>query len=200
VNIFCKQPKSSTPPLYSHANVNILKVPPIAVMMLTGLGHDTLVNSLLFLAGVLPSHVHGFYISCTYFHRRRKARKGRYPGGRKGMIASKNVLNGGLRLAEVERRWLAENGGESEKLSRRRLSRASKRQSRRSSRRSSWRDEEYKEFASEVGGRDNINQRQAEMDMVHARPQSHRIQTWRSEVADTDVDITPALPPRPGVG
>lgn len=116
------------------------------------------------------------------------------------MIASKNVLNGGLRSSEVERRWLAENGGESEKLSNRRLSRASKRRSKRDSGISSWRDEEYKEFGCELGGRDNMIQRQAEMNMIYARPQSHRIQTWRSEVVDTDVDMIPALPPRPGIG
>jgi hypothetical protein len=164
-------------------------------MMLTGLGHDTLVNSLLFLAGVLPSHIHGFYISSTYFHRRRKARKGRYPGGPKGMIASRNVLNGGLRSSEVERRWLAENGEESEK----RASRGTKRHSKRSSRKSSWREEEYKEF-EDVGGRGDGMKRQVEMDMGQVRPQTHRIQTWRSGVVGIDAEMMPALPPRPGVG
>jgi len=41
--------------------VNIF-FPPLAVMMITGLGADTLLNSLLFLCAVIPSHVHGFYI------------------------------------------------------------------------------------------------------------------------------------------
>jgi uncharacterized membrane protein YqaE (UPF0057 family) len=41
--------------------VNIF-FPPLAVMMMTGLGADTLLNSLLFLCAVIPSHVHGFYI------------------------------------------------------------------------------------------------------------------------------------------
>lgn len=41
--------------------VNIF-FPPLAVMMITGLGVDTLVNSLLFLCAVIPSHIHGFYI------------------------------------------------------------------------------------------------------------------------------------------
>ena len=117
------------------------------------------------------------------------------------MIASKNVLNGGLKASEVERRWLAENGGESEKTSSKRLSRASKKQSKRSSRRTSWREEEeYKEFEGEMGGRDNGIQRQLEIDMGQVRPQTHRIQTWRSEVVDSDVEMIPALPPRPGVG
>ena len=41
--------------------VNIF-FPPLAVMMLTGLGADTMLNCLLFLCAVIPSHVHGFYI------------------------------------------------------------------------------------------------------------------------------------------
>lgn len=41
--------------------VNIF-FPPLAVMMLTGLGADTALNCLLFLLAVIPSHVHGFYI------------------------------------------------------------------------------------------------------------------------------------------
>ncbi|KAE9972298.1 hypothetical protein EG327_009529 [Venturia inaequalis] len=169
--------------------VNIF-FPPVAVMMLTGLGHDTMVNSLLFLAGVLPSHVHGFYISCTYSHRRRKARKGRYPGDKKGMIASKNVLNGGLSSRECERRWLAENGG----IEKVKSSRNSKRQSRRNSRRSSLgEDVATKEFEGGIGKR-------VEMDSGDVRPQTSRIQTWRSGVVDPGVDLMPALPPRPGVG
>lgn len=51
--------------------VNIF-FPPLAVMMLTGLGADTAVNCLLFLLAVIPSHIHGFYISWVYFWRRRK--------------------------------------------------------------------------------------------------------------------------------
>jgi len=169
-------------------------------MMLTGLGHDTMVNSLLFLACVIPSHIHGFYISCTYFHRRRKARKGLYPGGDAGMIASKNVLNGGLSSAEVERRWLAENGGGLEKSRSSRTTRASKRQSRRNSRQSSWREEDYKQFEGNMAGRNSRTQRQFDMTTNQARPQAHRIQTWRSEVVDREAELLPALPPRPGVG
>ena len=77
---------------------------------MTGFGHDTLMNSILFLCAVIPSHFHGFYLSCTYFHRRRKARKGRYPGGPKTLIYSDDLLNGGLSAREVERRWLEESG------------------------------------------------------------------------------------------
>lgn len=53
--------------------VNIF-FPPLAVMMLTGLGADTALNCLLFLLAVIPSHVHGFYLSWMYFWRRRKVR------------------------------------------------------------------------------------------------------------------------------
>lgn len=53
--------------------INII-FPPLAVMMITGLGLDTAVNCLLFLLAVIPSHVHGFYISWVYFWRRRKVR------------------------------------------------------------------------------------------------------------------------------
>ena len=46
--------------------------PPIAVAMLAGAEWDCMLNCIFFLCGVLPSHVHGFYISCVYFHRRGK--------------------------------------------------------------------------------------------------------------------------------
>jgi uncharacterized membrane protein YqaE (UPF0057 family) len=46
--------------------------PPLAVAMLCGFEYDCLLNCALFLLAVLPSHIHGFYISCTYFHRRKK--------------------------------------------------------------------------------------------------------------------------------
>lgn len=46
--------------------------PPLSVMMLCGVGFDLLINCCFFLLAVFPSHIHGFYISCTYFHRRSK--------------------------------------------------------------------------------------------------------------------------------
>jgi len=82
--------------------VNIF-FPPLAVAMLTGMGMDTALNCLFFLLAVIPSHIHGFYVSWVYFSRRRRVRKGKYPGGPKSMITSKNVLNGGLSDAEVAR-------------------------------------------------------------------------------------------------
>jgi len=110
--------------------------PPLAVAMLTGMGMDTALNCLFFLLAVIPSHVHGFYVSWVYFSRRRRVshflchlltmalprhlslhkleltdlacshlqvRKGKYPGGPKSMITSKDVVNGGLSDAEVAR-------------------------------------------------------------------------------------------------
>lgn len=41
------------------------------------------------------STLKGFYISCTYYHRKRKVKKGRYPGGPKTLIESERVINGG---------------------------------------------------------------------------------------------------------
>lgn len=74
-------------------------------MLVAGPGPDCLINTLLFIAGVLPGHIHGFYITCTYFHRKRKVRKGRYPGGRKRGIYSQTVWNGGASNARVRELW-----------------------------------------------------------------------------------------------
>jgi hypothetical protein len=62
-----------------------------------------IINCVLFLLAVIPAHVHGFYISIVYFYRKRKVRKGIYPGGHKSFIFSERVLNGGARTSEVER-------------------------------------------------------------------------------------------------
>ncbi|KAF1353761.1 hypothetical protein BDV97DRAFT_285830, partial [Delphinella strobiligena] len=40
--------------------------PPLSVALLAGLEWDCMLNCILFLCGVLPSHIHGFYISCVY--------------------------------------------------------------------------------------------------------------------------------------
>lgn len=54
--------------------VNLL-FPPAAVYALCGIGLDLALNCVFFILAVIPSHIHGFYITCTYFHRRRKVRK-----------------------------------------------------------------------------------------------------------------------------
>ncbi len=51
--------------------INIL-MPPLAVLVLCGADWDFALNCVLFLLAVIPSHIHGFYITMTYFHRRHK--------------------------------------------------------------------------------------------------------------------------------
>ncbi|KAI6791350.1 hypothetical protein KC363_g2876 [Hortaea werneckii] len=89
--------------------VNLI-LPPLAVALLAGIDVDFLINCTLFLLAVIPSHIHGFYISLVYFHRRKKVRKGQYPGGPKAFIFSKSVLNGGASDAEIDRLWRKERG------------------------------------------------------------------------------------------
>jgi uncharacterized membrane protein YqaE (UPF0057 family) len=86
-------------------SITILNIffPPLAVGLLDNFSTDCLVNSILFVCGVLPSHVHGFYISCVYFSRRHKVRRGIYPGGYKAFIYTDTILNGGVSNAEVRR-------------------------------------------------------------------------------------------------
>jgi len=81
-----------------------LVFPPLAVGTLTGFtSRETLLNSLLFLLAVLPSHVHGLYISTVYFTRKRRVRKGKWPGhpGLPG-IWSEKVLTGGAGWDEAQ--------------------------------------------------------------------------------------------------
>ncbi|EOD50987.1 putative plasma membrane proteolipid 3 protein [Neofusicoccum parvum UCRNP2] len=128
--------------------------PPLAVIFLTGFGMDTMINALLFLAAIIPSHIHGFYLSCTYFHRRRKVRKGRWPGGPKPLIYSDNVLCGGARWDEVQRlRRLEQGCPDNEKLELRKQRRASRRESRRVSRRpGGYGESRQASYASVAGG------------------------------------------------
>ncbi|PVH83543.1 hypothetical protein DL98DRAFT_358147, partial [Cadophora sp. DSE1049] len=46
--------------------------PPLSVLLVAGPGMDCLINTLFFIAGVIPGHIHGFYVTCTYFHRKHK--------------------------------------------------------------------------------------------------------------------------------
>jgi uncharacterized membrane protein YqaE (UPF0057 family) len=73
---------------------------------IAGPGTDCLINTFFFLAGVIPGHIHGFYITCTYFSRKRKVRKGHYPGGKKAGVYSEAVWNGGASDEKVEGLWL----------------------------------------------------------------------------------------------
>ncbi|KAF2222676.1 putative stress response RCI peptide, partial [Elsinoe ampelina] len=74
--------------------VNIV-FPPATVLIVTGAGMDTLINCFLFLLAVIPSHVHGFYLTWVYFARRHRAKRGRYPGKPHPMIYSDKINNGG---------------------------------------------------------------------------------------------------------
>lgn len=77
--------------------------PPLAVGLLTGFtSRDTFLNSCLFLLAIIPSHIHGFYISITYFTRKRRARRGQWPGSsRKAGVWSEKVLTGGIGFEEA---------------------------------------------------------------------------------------------------
>ncbi|KAH7417906.1 hypothetical protein BKA64DRAFT_182293 [Cadophora sp. MPI-SDFR-AT-0126] len=76
---------------------------------------DCLINTLFFIAGVIPGHIHGFYVTCTYFHRKHKVKRGRYPGGRKTGIYSEEVWNGGATRRHVDQLWRGERRAEEEK-------------------------------------------------------------------------------------
>jgi uncharacterized membrane protein YqaE (UPF0057 family) len=82
--------------------VNIF-FPPLAVILVCGPEIDFIINCLLFLAGVIPSHLHAVYISWTYFNRKRKVQKGVYPGKWRWGIYSAKVQNGGASNAEIAR-------------------------------------------------------------------------------------------------
>ena len=82
--------------------INII-FPPLGVMLLCGPETDLIMNCILFLFAIIPSHVHAFYISCTYFNRKKKVRKGIYPGTWRQGIYSERVQNGGASWKEIER-------------------------------------------------------------------------------------------------
>lgn len=140
-----KHPSTSRSSTKSRANhhTDATTVPPLSVMLVAGVGMDALVNTLWFLCGVIPGHVHGFYVTWTYFSRKKKVRKGRYPGGPKPFIYSRRVINGDASDERVRQLWRAEQrasmgqdaGGDGD-LRKPASRRASRRTSRRTSRRS----------------------------------------------------------------
>lgn len=87
-------------------------------MLVAGVGMDALINTLFFLAGVIPGHIHGFYVTWTYFSRKRKVKKGRYPGGPKPLLYSKRVINGDASDERVRQLWRAEQRAKEEKMAR----------------------------------------------------------------------------------
>ncbi|KAK9777771.1 hypothetical protein AB5N19_04481 [Seiridium cardinale] len=79
-----------------------LLFPPLAVFLLCGFDADFAMNCFLFILAVIPSHIHGMYISFIYFHRKNRVRKGRWPGKRRGLIYSEKVQNGGATSRQLE--------------------------------------------------------------------------------------------------
>ena len=75
------------------------------ISQVAGVTMDCVINTLFFIAGVIPGHIHGFYITCTYFHRKKKVKKGKWPGGPKPFIYSQEVWNGGASNARVRVLW-----------------------------------------------------------------------------------------------
>lgn len=92
-------------------------------MLVAGVGIDVLINTFFFLAGVIPGHIHGFYVTWTYFSRKRKVNRGKYPGGPKPFIYSKRVINGDASDERVGQLWREEQRAKEEKLRRRGSSR-----------------------------------------------------------------------------
>jgi uncharacterized membrane protein YqaE (UPF0057 family) len=93
-------------PLVKRLTIAVMNIvfPPVAVMLLTNsCNADVLLNSILFLLAVIPSHVHGFYLSWTYFNRKRKVRRGVYPGDKHSGIWSDRINQGGATRKEYLR-------------------------------------------------------------------------------------------------
>jgi uncharacterized membrane protein YqaE (UPF0057 family) len=85
--------------------LNIL-FPPLAVLLVAGPGMDFMLNCIFFLLAVIPSHIHGMYVTWTYWSRKRKVSKGKLPGKRRGGIYSEKVQMGGAskgQLRDIER-------------------------------------------------------------------------------------------------
>lgn len=136
INIFCTSPHfsttlftnqqpSSTPLRNAGLNPKHVSSLPSNIFQIAGPGMDCLINTLFFIAGVIPGHIHGFYISCTYFNRKKKVRKGRYPGGRKSLIYSEEVWNGGASNEEVRELRARERRRDEEKMVKRKSRRSS---------------------------------------------------------------------------
>ncbi|KAK6074978.1 Plasma membrane proteolipid 3-like protein 3 [Seiridium cupressi] len=77
-----------------------LLFPPLAVFLLCGFGADFAMNCFLFLLAVIPSHIHGMYISFIYFHRKnREYYKNRH---------RQHNHTGPAVIAEVLEEWITE--------------------------------------------------------------------------------------------
>jgi len=69
--------------------------PPLGVWIVAGCGADLLINICLTILGVIPGHLHAFYLEWVYYDRREQAREGRYPTGPAPGVYSDHVQTGG---------------------------------------------------------------------------------------------------------
>ncbi|KAK8035620.1 stress response RCI peptide [Apiospora rasikravindrae] len=69
--------------------------PPVGVYMVAGCGADLFVNICLTILGVIPGHIHAFYLEYVYFDRREQAREGRFAARRAPGVYSDRVQTGG---------------------------------------------------------------------------------------------------------
>ncbi|EPE05714.1 plasma membrane proteolipid 3 [Ophiostoma piceae UAMH 11346] len=69
--------------------------PPLGVYAVAGCGADLLINICLTCLGVLPGHLHAFYIEYVYYDRREQAREGRFTAASAPGIYSDRVQQGG---------------------------------------------------------------------------------------------------------
>ncbi|KXJ92608.1 hypothetical protein Micbo1qcDRAFT_232348 [Microdochium bolleyi] len=69
--------------------------PPLGVFMVAGCGADLFVNICLTVLGVLPGHLHAFYVEYVYYDRKEQAREGRFAAKRAPGVYSERVQTGG---------------------------------------------------------------------------------------------------------
>ena len=74
---------------------NSSTVPPLGVFLVAGCGADLLINICLTLLGVIPGHIHAFYLEYIYFKRKEDAERGIFDSHRAPGVYSDNVQTGG---------------------------------------------------------------------------------------------------------
>ncbi|KAL6722161.1 hypothetical protein ACLMJK_001268 [Lecanora helva] len=74
-------------------------LPPLGVFLIAGCGADLLINICLTILGVLPGHIHAFYLEYVYFERRGERNAvgagGTWQGKRAPGVYSERVQQGG---------------------------------------------------------------------------------------------------------
>ncbi|THX87273.1 hypothetical protein D6D05_02193 [Aureobasidium pullulans] len=70
-------------------------MPPVGVFFIAGCGADLLINICLTVLGVIPGHVHAFYLEYVYFKREEQSAVGNYDNTRAPGVYSDNVQTGG---------------------------------------------------------------------------------------------------------